>query len=97
MLVLAFAAGCAGQPESGPESAAPPAGPETRVEAGMTAEQVRAELGEPALRQNAGQADDIQMWYYDNGVVVILEDGRVRFRGRAAAPAHTTAPEGGAR
>ena len=95
ILILALAAGCAGQPGPGAESVAAPPGPEARVEAGMTAEQVRAELGEPARRQSAGEAEEIQMWYYENGVVVILRDGRVRFRGRAAAPVHSNGPEGG--
>ncbi|MFO8007843.1 MAG: hypothetical protein R6V05_08915 [Candidatus Brocadiia bacterium] len=92
---LALLAGCAGPRDEAPGPVAPPAGPEARVQTGMSAEDVRAELGEPALCQTAGQADEIQMWYYESGVVVILEGGRVRFRGRAAAPAPGEGSEGG--
>ncbi len=95
MLALALTAGCAGQAGPAPGPAAVPPGPEARVDAGMTAQQVRAELGEPALRDTRRMADEIQVWYYDNGVVVVLKDGQVGFCGRAASPVHSNGPEGG--
>lgn len=95
MLVLALIAGCAGPAEPTRGSGAVPPGPEARVEAGMSAEQVRAELGEPAFRETRVKADGIQVWYYGNGVVVVLKDGRVGLCGRAAVPVHSNGPEGG--
>ncbi len=59
--------------------------PLRRVEVGMTARRVRDILGEPAAIEQE-QEPGTETWYYENGWIVILREGRVQFRGRAAVP-----------
>jgi outer membrane protein assembly factor BamE (lipoprotein component of BamABCDE complex) len=79
-LALCLALGCSAL--SGGDK--PPRIPAARIEKGMSAERVKAVLGEPAQIEQGGPEE--KTWYYENGVIVMLRQGKVFFVGQADKP-----------
>ncbi|MCK4373766.1 MAG: hypothetical protein KAX19_00515 [Candidatus Brocadiae bacterium] len=67
----------------GCSAAGPP--PLSRVTVGMSAREVDAILGSPCAREQNGPQGQMEVWYYDAGVV-ILQDAEVKFRFPVAVP-----------
>jgi len=55
------------------------------VKLGMTADQVADAVGRPQFIEPHGGPDGTEVWYYDDGIV-ILDRSRVTYRCPAAAP-----------
>jgi outer membrane protein assembly factor BamE (lipoprotein component of BamABCDE complex) len=75
VLALMAAVGCSAPSQSAAPARASIRSPLVRVKMGMSASQVLALAGEPALRRSE---DGAELWYYESGVVM-LRAGRVAF------------------
>jgi len=80
-LALALSA-CTGPARLGVGPARPSV---AKVRPGMTAEQVQALAGKPLRQETPPQEPDRSYWYYDGGVV-ILRNGKVEFSYPEARP-----------
>ncbi len=85
LVVLVVCVGCAtpAPPEPGGGAVAR-LSPMSWVKAGMSADEVRGVLGEPALIEKQAEDELTEHWYYGSGGVVVLHDGEVQFKGQAA-------------
>ncbi len=79
-LAVCLALGCAASSGGADGGAILPPG----IKRGMSAAEVKARLGEPAQIEKGGPEES--EWYYENGVIVFLRQGKVCFVGRAEVP-----------
>jgi len=95
LVLLAAACGCSlirTEGTAGPPDAPASAGTAQKTEApalrlpalaqvrpGMSASEVESAAGSPVAKEFRGRAGNVEVWYYDGGVV-ILQDNQVKFR-----------------
>ena len=91
LVSFALASGCAapsgpaGRPGPAVQHPPPPTSALTKARVGMLPDEVEAVAGKPTTTDRLGSEEQLEVWYYEDGVV-IFQGGRVRFLHAGAVP-----------